>query len=678
MNEESQPLVELPEQPPIEKKKNVKRKIVWLIIAVLLTGGIWYSYKLINPESAGPRIHPLSLIPTNALYILETHRPYQLWSEVNKTSIWDLLEQDAEWSEYGQIMTELEHMLSDFDQALDILANRTVYVSGHPYRSKESDLLFIADLEGLGVLRSWMVSLDQITKRTFGENLIYEKLDLDSKETLYFSFVDNYLIASYTHTLVEGSLRGSDSTSLMRSFDFLDVHKKVLNEGLARVYLNYGSLYQHLSRILGQSEITDIKEMLPFKHSGFFFNVDQESFLLDGYSSYEDSLFTYLNLFPAMGTGGADIAKVIPAQTSIYMSFGFDSFKEFYVALSEHFAKDKESGSEYQAYTSKTEKFLDINLQEDLADWIDDEIAFIQFELEESSETAFVIKAKSASLATGKMAFLSRQIKRKTPVRFKTVQYRGYPINFMAVKGFFSLVLGKIFTKYDRPYFTILDEYIIFSDRPQVLRSIIDKNIAQETLDNVPAYQEFIDKLGRDHSALMYVQLDLLKNSTKGLIDNEMVTLLQSKTNLISRFPQFGFNISPSGKMFETHLLVSIEGFKQEDISITSTPLQHLEINFDSLFSIDPGEQIIIEEIEIEDLTAKKQSEAYEEGTTKYELQIKDGLKHGAYFEYHPSGELKIKGKYKNNVKEGIWKYYTIEGKLERKEKYRKGQLIIN
>ncbi|MEO9852011.1 MAG: DUF3352 domain-containing protein [Reichenbachiella sp.] len=657
-------------------RKKTKTRLVWLLFIVLLILGAWQVYKLINPDVAGPRIHPLGLVPENALYIVETDRPYKLWSEISQTSIWALLQNDEEWEEYGHMMSELENTLSDFDQALDILTNRTIYISGHPYRSKESDLLFVFDLEGLGVIQTWMTSLDHVTKRTFGENIIYEKLEVDSKETLYFSFEDNYLIASYTHTLVEASILSKNQATLTRSFDFIDIKKKVLGEGLVRIYVNYKSLYSHLSSIISTEEIKDLSESLPFKYSGFYLDVDQEYLLLEGYSNYSDSLFTYLNLFPAAGKGGTDIAQVVPANTSVYMSFGFDSFKQFYISLVDQLSKDPESGEAYKSYVAKTEKFLGIELEEDLAGWVDDEIALIQFESKKESETALIIKAKSANLAKEKMSFLSHQIKRKTPVRFKTVSYRDYEINYMAVKGLFNLILGKLFTKFDRPYYTIINEFVIFSDSPEVLRRMIDEWRNESTLASLPAYQNFTEILGSDHSALLYIQLELLGKSKDGLIDPETVSFLQSKSNMISHFPQFGFNISPSGKMFETKLLLSIERVDAANIFDNAIPFPSLNINYDSLFQLDPGEQIIIEEIEIEDLAAKKQSETYEEGTPKYELEIKDGLKHGNYFEYHPTGELKVRGKYKNDLKEGTWKYYTVEGKLEKKEKYKKDKLV--
>jgi len=657
------------------KKRRVLKNVILLIGFFLLLTCAWYAYKIFNPSISGPRIHPLSLVPESSLYILETDRPYKVWTDLSKTSLWGLLKEDEEWHEYGQMLSDLESTMSDFDIAMDLLANRTTYISAHPYRSKDYDFLYVFDLEGLGVFRTWVMGLDHVTKREYEGQIIYEKLDTESKDTFYFSFVDNFLIASYTHSLVEESIKGKTKSSFNRSFDFLDVYKKTIDEGLVRVYINYDALYGYLSKSISAEEINEMKRDLPFIYSGAYFDIDQEALFLEGYSNYQDSVFTYLNVFKESGAGGTDIATVIPSKTSIYTSFGFDSFLEFYQALERQMAEDTISGEEFISYSRKTEKFLGIDLEEDLASWIDDEIAMIQVEYEKSSETAFVIKAKNADLAQEKMAYLSKQIKRKTPVRFKSVGYQSYQINYMAVKGLFSLVLGGLFEKIDRPYYTIIDEYIVFSGTPEALRRIIDDKLAKNTLSEVSAYQEFVKKLGEDHSMLVYLQLELLQNSKNGLIDEEFVKLLQTKSSFLSNFPQLGFSVIPSGDLLGTKMLLSIKDVSVVEYGEILMP-RPFELNFDSLWKLDPGESIEIEEIEIEDLGAKKQIEAYDEGSPKYEIEVKDGLKHGSYYEYYPTEELKVKGKYKNDLQEGVWKYYTKEGDLEKKERYKKGVLV--
>ena len=62
------------------------------------------------------------------------------------------------------------------------------------------------------------------------------------------------------------------------------------------------------------------------------------------------------------------------------------------------------------------------------------------------------------------------------------MNYKGYEINFMAIKGFFKMFFGGAFEKLDKPYFTIIDDYVIFSNEPSTLRAVVDSFAAKETL----------------------------------------------------------------------------------------------------------------------------------------------------------------------------------------------------
>ncbi len=668
-NEAVNPKSETSDLPP----KKSKKKYLWILLLLVLMVGGWYGYKIVNPDISGPRINPLNLIPGDALYILETDKPYKLWYELTDTEIWTLLEQDREWKEYGTMLAEIEDDLSGFHKALDILANRKVFISGHSYRREKTDHLFIVDFEGLGVVSAWMTSLDNVTKRNYQGSTIYEKLDLSSKETFYFALEDNFLVGSFTHSIIEQAIDEKQKATLPRSFEFLDVHKKVIGDGLVRLYVNYASIFSYLEQ-LGIEDLASISERMPLLFSGLYFDIQENSLLLKGYSNYNDSLSSYLKLFRTTGSGPMDISTVAPASTSMYMSIGFDSFDEFYTELADQLLTDEVAKEDFDLYTSRTEKFLNISLKEDVAAWIDDELALIQFENEGTSETAFILKGKNADLTREKMTFLSRQIKRKTPVRFKEVEYQGYKINYMAVKGLFSLVFGKLFEKFDRPYYTIIDEYVVFASSPKSLRTIIDAQISKQTLDHEDSYQQFVDEIGQNHSLALYLQMELLGKSKGGLIDDETIEYLSTKSKFFSHFPQMGFKFSPSGDLIETHMVISVNNLELFEAYDFDALLDSL--NFDSLLVVDPGEQIVIGEIEIEDLGAKSQTEQDSAGNTKYEMEIKDGLRHGNFFEYHPSGELKSKGKYKNDLKDGTWKYYDSLGRLTKKEKYRNGELI--
>ncbi|MGB3467133.1 MAG: DUF3352 domain-containing protein [Cyclobacteriaceae bacterium] len=478
---------------------------------------------------------------------------------------------------------------------------------------------------------------------------------------------------------MENSIAERQEPQLSRSHEFIDVRKEVMGEGLLRLYVNYQASYPYLTDWQGKELMDPIAENLPLYYSGLYFDIEKESIFLKGKSNYIDSITTYFTIFPESGEGTFEVAEVLPARTAALYSFGFDSFEDFYDALEVKLKAESEYGEDYDDYKRKIENFLDIDLREDFVNWLSDEMAIIQLESQgrdAAPQAAFVLKAKSNEVAYEKMAFLTRQIKRKTPVKFKLIEYKGYPINFMSVKGFFKLILGKMFDRFDKPYYTIIDRYVVFANEPQVLRRIIDDYVNDNTLIKQKPFKAFVDRLDDDHSAMIYLQLPLLHGSMKDLASREFLRYLRESKGLLEDFPQIAMQVSPEGDMLDTKIFLSQKIFVLPDPTSFNVPFVADTVNYDSLFKINVGEQIEIAEVVIEDLNAKSQTEEYEDGQTKYEVGVKDGLKHGTYYEYYETGELKIKGKYKNDLKEGVWKYYNEEGDQINRERYKKGELV--
>ena len=127
------------------------------------------------------------------------------------------------------------------------------------------------------------------------------------------------------------------------------------------------------------------------------------------------------------------------------------------------------------------------------------------------------------------------------------------------------------------------------------------------------------------------------------------------------------------GDWFETRLNVQYKDPKlvQDDVeNIFNLSLKSQEASPFIMVEELVENEIELTEIHLDDLSAKKQEETYENGQTKVEATLKNGLKDGAYYEYYSSGEIKIKGKYKEDQKVGTWKVYDSLGVLIQKERF--------
>lgn len=89
-------------------------------------------------------------------------------------------------------------------------------------------------------------------------------------------------------------------------------------------------------------------------------------------------------------------------------------------------------------------------------------------------ELILAIRAKSIKDARKNMEFIEKKIKRRTPVKIKTANYKDFEINYVEMKGFFRLFFGKLFDKFEKPYYTYVDDYVVFSNKAASLLSFVE------------------------------------------------------------------------------------------------------------------------------------------------------------------------------------------------------------
>ena len=107
---------------------------------------------------------------------------------------------------------------------------------------------------------------------------------------------------------------------------------------------------------------------------------------------------------------------------------------------------------------------------------------------------AAVLKVDDIDDAKENLNFILTKIKEKTPLKFKKINYKNHPIHFLDLKGFFKMIAGNLFEKMEKPYFTIIDDYVIFSNSPNTLKEIINTKLMNFTLSSSTNFNNFNDQ----------------------------------------------------------------------------------------------------------------------------------------------------------------------------------------
>lgn len=672
-----------------------KRYLFPLIFLVLLIGGAFFATKYFIGDSTST-LKGLSLVPQDAVFILETDEPVENWKIISKSEPWLFLQTNNYFADLTSGANYVDSLINSNNTILGGLGSRQVIISAHMYTEKDCDFLYVLDLENIskiaGLASGFLNKIDgfKTTRTEVNGVSLYEMYDLESKESLYLSFIENLLLCSYQRSLIINSIAAYQAPGLSVNADFVEVFNEVDGDDLFRAYVQYDFLDDYLGGFLAEENdyVKSISEDLTF--TGLSFNYDEKNTLLsfDGVTKLTKDSTSYLSLIAAAGSSKFSFDQVVSKRVASAVSLGLGDFESFFDSFLE-MEKKQGNGEEYEKNMRNLEKFLKISIKDNFVSWIGDEITFVETQpvgLGKENEYAVFLKSNDIEKAIENLDYIGNQIRKRTPVKFKGIHYGGREIKFMSVKGMFKLMMGDLFGKIEKPYYTTLDDFVVFSNHPQTIKNIIDDFNNKEVLVNEDSYKNFKEELSIKSSILMYVNTPVAYSNLTSLTDSETKNDVRDNKKYFDAFPHIAFQLVENGDEFETKVVVDYLGKEQVDEMKKDLELdtQEKRINGDaksikvsdstkeniSLKEVEATALIKVENIILDDLDANVQETTYDSGELKLVVGIKNGLKHGSYREYSKSGSLIVKGKYRNDKKVGTWRYYTDEGDLKRKKRY--------
>jgi antitoxin component YwqK of YwqJK toxin-antitoxin module len=513
-----------------------------------------------------------------------------------------------------------------------------------------------------------------MTERKYKNVEIIELLDKKTRETLYLSVINNNLIASYTHTLVEASIDQLNEPTIGRDLKFIEINQKLSDNKMIRFFIQYNYIDEYVYILTHSSEkwIQDLSKNLIF--SGFDMDLSNDNkWIAEGFTNTNESSFEYFQAFQNSGLGHQDIANIAPQRTSMYFSLGFDDFSEFYTNYLTLQKNNPSDFKEFEKNTKKIEDLLAIDIKKDFVDWIDDEIALLKLEpmsKEKNNDFALVFKAKNQTKANIGLNKILKQIKKKTPVKFKEVTYKDYPIKFMSIKGFFKLFMGGYFKKLVTPYYTIIDDYVIFSNHPNTLKYIITDYTENNTLQKSVNYKKFKSNFSKESNLFVYINTPMIYPSIMKEVDASTREKMDKNQEYFTSFSQIGIQLAAKDELLKSKVVIQYKDqesilYSDEFKPPTVGPLINKKdsINTTPIVVVKEKDPFDVVEIAPDDLNAKYYVEKYENGQIKVKVALKDGMKNGMYRAYYKNGEVYFKGRFKKNKRVGKWKKYNMKGK---------------
>jgi hypothetical protein len=457
------------------------------------------------------------------------------------------------------------------------------------------------------------------------------------------------------------------------------------SDGMLQFYLNYSMLPQFMTcYAAGANEyVTRLAEAL--QTSNLSMNIEGDLLKATGTTYLNDSIESYLKTLAVTGKAPNEFAEIAPTRTAFCVGLGFTSFSDFFSNFEKNIQRDVSDYKMYRENLKQVESYLGFDLQENFISWIGDEVAVLEIQSSGKgldNETALVLKADNIEKARKDLAFIEKMVRRKTPVKFKSVDHHGYTINYLSMKGLFKVLLGKFFARYDKPYYTIINNFVIFSNHPQALKSIIDDYLAKNTLSRSEEFRTFRKTFDDEGSVFIYMNTPVLFNTMKKLADSPTRVSMKQNRDYIVCFRQVGFQLIPAEGGFQTifaeqfvpppaRTVLAEAGVADPDS--TGDAIQEEAQLTERVVSEQPdpdADPMALPYIYAQNLNASSHSGFFQDSTLQFKVELKNGFKNGSFTEYHPNGEIKMKGHFKNDKRDGVWRLFDEKGKLLMRRNY--------
>ncbi|HNW99266.1 MAG TPA: DUF3352 domain-containing protein [Bacteroidales bacterium] len=625
---------------------STRKKVVitFFILLLLAIGGfILYIY---FSESANR--NPFTAVPDDAIYIIETSDLTDGWSTISDSKMWKHMRNNKHFEDISKSAATLDSLIKD-NSTMDMLfSNRQLLVSAHMISGNDYDFLFVVNMKSaskVAFLKDYISGIVKqfgyyMSKRNYNGQEIIELTDMETREILYIAINENLFIGSYSPILLEKSINQKDKENWIKNNDFQMISSEISSKKLFNFYFNYKMLPEFMSCYL--TEESDIINSLgtTLKYSAFNVNFEDERLSFSGYTSLSDSISSYLKALSDVAPGKADGYKIISNNAAVYIAMCFDNFDDFFNKLTTEISN--QNGDEYNNYNkavSKIEKLFKINLKDDFFSWIGNEIAFIKLKPvanAKEDDVSIIIQAKDIDDAKKGLEHLTHQVEKRSPLKFDTTNYKSYTINYLNIKGFFKMFFGKLFGKLEKPYYTYIDNYVVFSNSTSTLMDIIDDYTKGNTLEKDKDFTKFKDNFDVESNVSVFIKMPELYSHLYNYSNVEKRTGIHENKELILSFSRIGFQLKSDDKLFKTTLIV-----EHNEDALFNNELEKLQSSAEELFFSDFDSlkflPVLTSEISNKDGAFEMK---YENGTKHYEGKIVDGKIDGVLKIYYENGNL--------------------------------------
>ena len=431
----------------------------------------------------------IKAVPINAVLVIEADEIGDAFENLHNNSLWSVIEKDKSLNLIGR---ELKSLMSFLNKNKISIDDEKLLLSVHKTRSKSFDYLIYLDADDVegDVIKG--LKKHKGSTKTYDKAII-EKYSLpEVAMPVYVSSYKGIVIFSRNIILVENSIRQLNSNrSLMNSDNFKSLYNAINSKEDFNVLINL-SKFDVVENWASQKDAVywskSFSDWIELDVS-----LEKDEVFFSGIASTNDSIGHFLGVFENQKARKITIDELLPSATSFSISYGIESFPKYYRSYTEYLRKHGKLGK-----FERTQKAFKIKKSDLFDSWIDDQMTIASITSNQTRvnyNDLVLIKSNDEAMAIEALELVSDK---------SVIDFRSYGIRRFVKKGVLGSYLGGGFSKINLPYYTVIDDVVIFSDNLKIVKDVISDYLDGRSLSNYQHFKNLKSDLSSKSNILLY------------------------------------------------------------------------------------------------------------------------------------------------------------------------------
>lgn len=558
-----------------------KKILIGLFVLLLIVITI-FSYNFYKNIKKPLQSDALIAVPQNASVIIQGNSFKHVFKQlISSNIIWEELVNNTEnAAKFNRELIYINSIASD-TLTNQLIQNQSVLASFHLLGANNFDVVYYFSTNSNLDEDKLINHLKAITKttptnRVYDEKTIYQ---FTLKETGKISLIyqKGIVALSFSSILIEDVVRQLNSTtSLLNDDNFLKAYHTSGKAEFGNIFVNTSNLNKLVHLFIDGKSKNYINNVSLF--CGWIaldVSIKSNAIMLNGFSAAPDSSNLYLSLFKNQKPQAMDLLQVVPYNVSFIYYNSFSDVKSFF-KNKKNLLQLRNQSNELDALIENYTNNFQLDIEEEWLSFMGNEMAAIITEPQKDSTYAdnsfLVFKLKDPEKAKTVLSSIALKINEENyPINL----FNEFPVSKIDFTNFFTALFGKPFFNLNNPYYTIVEDYLIFGNTENNIQQFISNYSNKRTINQDVNFKAFQENLSSSASIFIYNNIARSVKLYPHFLNETQQQHIKTKTELLQKFEAVAIQInSEKNNLYYNNIYLKYNPvYKQETRSVWETAL---------------------------------------------------------------------------------------------------------